>query len=694
MAPIKHTLKTLVMSLAAALSAPTLAETLQLPRINVVGQGDSMDKQPGSVIKVTQEELALQQPLSTEDALRKVPGINVKSEEETAVVVNIGMRGLPADSTKTLILEDGVPVAPSLFLGNGRYYNPRIQRMESIEVLKGAASLRYGPSTIGGVINYQTKTPPEGVSLSGRVGSFGLRESTIELGGRNPSGDATFGLVYTQAEADAFQNKGYTMDDLMVKAGLAIGEHQKIGVKFSHTENEANLSYRGLFIDDFKAGKTYNPAPDDWFLQERNAFDINHEWAINQDMKLNTLLYWSQVSRDYWRFGVTTANNTLPTSGRWAYSDTVNGNNRAFERQGVDSRLTFNHRALGMQNEAEIGVRFMTEEMDNQTINATRANPRSGTLNAQTTEKANSMALFAQNRFVVNDQLAVTPGIRVEQYEQTRVNEKNRTSSAKTSNTEVLPGVGATYQLAPMAQIYGGVYKAFSPAQSGDALAACPTGATTCTPGEYVDQQLEAERSVNIEVGVRGATANFYYEATAFQMDFDNQIVSGNSDPTLARQNAGKTLHQGVELAAGYQLGQGFSLDGNMTYIPTSEYRSGTDKGNRIVYSPEILANVSLGYAKENLKTELRLHHSGAQFGSSDNRTEISGNNGGVGGIWGGKLDAYTTFDLNAHYTVNKRFAVFGAVKNLTDERYIAGLRQGIYAGPSRSFELGAKYRF
>jgi Fe(3+) dicitrate transport protein len=33
-------------------------------------------------------------------------------------------------------------------------------------------------------------------------------------------------------------------------------------------------------------------------------------------------------------------------------------------------------------------------------------------------------------------------------------------------------------------------------------------------------------------------------------------------------------------------------------------------------------------------------------------------------------------------------------VKNLTDEHYIASLRQGIYAGPSRSFEVGAKYRF
>ncbi|MDP4789567.1 MAG: TonB-dependent receptor plug domain-containing protein, partial [Haliea sp.] len=89
-------------------------------------------------------------------------GINTATEDETAIVSNLGIRGLSASESKSLILEDGVPVAPGLFIGNERYFNPRIQRIERIEVLKGSASLRYGPSTIGGVVNYQTKTPDDG----------------------------------------------------------------------------------------------------------------------------------------------------------------------------------------------------------------------------------------------------------------------------------------------------------------------------------------------------------------------------------------------------------------------------------------------------------------------------------------------------------------------------------------------------
>src|SRR5690606_11754488 len=190
-----------------------------LPTIVVVGQaaGD-IERQPGAVSIVTAEDLRIKQPRSTEEALRTVPGVAIKGEEETAIVANIGIRGLSSADYKTLILEDGVPVAPGLFVGNGRYYNPRIQRMDGIEVLKGAASLRYGPSTIGGVINYITREPRDGVELSVRGGSFDTREATLEVGGSSPSQEAHFGAVVTYAESDGFMDKGYEMTDIMIKA--------------------------------------------------------------------------------------------------------------------------------------------------------------------------------------------------------------------------------------------------------------------------------------------------------------------------------------------------------------------------------------------------------------------------------------------------------------------------------------------
>ncbi|MBT9519035.1 MAG: TonB-dependent receptor [Methyloversatilis discipulorum] len=679
--PIRKT--TVALAVAAVMQAPLAAhaESILLPRIDIIAGGENaIEQQPGSVSIVGPTQIEQIQPLSTEDALRTVPGVHIKGEEESGIVANIGIRGLSAADYKSLILEDGVPVAPGLFVGNGRYYNPRIQRMSEIEVLKGAAALRYGPNTIGGVVNYKTKDPIDGFAISGRVGSHQYRETNVEAGTQTPSGEAKVGLFYTRAESDGFQNKGFDMEDLMLKGGMQLGDKQWLGAKFTYHKNDANISYRGLFLGEYKAGAKYNPAPDDYFLTERKSFDLNHLWEISPDVSLSTLVYWSEMNRDYWRFAVNNAASLA--AGRWVYTDNVAGNNRSFERVGLDSRLTVNHSIFGIGNQAEIGIRIMDEEMVDQQINATRANPRSGTISTDRVDSAVSYALFVQNRFDVTDRLSITPGLRIENYEQKRRDRRNSANDGKSSNTEYLPGVGATYRLTDEAQLYGSVYKAFSP----------PLNSQSIVTG--VDQQLDAERSNNIEVGVRGRSGRARYEVTAFQMDFDNQITPAISGG-LTNANAGSTMHRGMEAAFGYAWASGISLDANMTWIPTADYREdrggGILRGNRLPYSPEWLANVTLAYTQGPLRTALIGRYVDEQYGDGDNSEPITGSGNA---IWKGKLDSYYTFDLTASYDVNKQFRVFGAIKNLTDERYIASLRQGIYAGPERFFELGARYAF
>jgi Fe(3+) dicitrate transport protein len=649
-----------------------------LPVIEVIGQReDSISRQTGSVVIMDRERLDILLPMSTEDALRRVPGVNTKSEEETSIVANIGLRGLSASESKSLILEDGVPVAPGLFIGNERYFNPRIQRVERIEVLKGSASLRYGPSTIGGVVNYQTRTPDEGVVVSTRVGSFDTREASVEAGVRSASGDAFAGVVATHARSDGFMDKDYEMDDLMLKAGMQVNDAHSVGLKFSYYENDANISYRGLLLEDYREGRTYNPAPDDYFLTDRIGLDLNHEWRLSDRATLKTLAYWSEVTRDYWRYNVDTA--ASEAAGRWVYTDDLTGNNRAFERFGVETRLTLEHSLFGIASDAEIGLRFMQEESDDRRIRATRAADRTGINDRHREDSADSVAAYVHNRMQVTERLALTPGLRVESYTQTRRVLTENNASEDTSNTEILPGVGATFELTDSAQLYGGVYRAFSPASNGVAL----DGLT--------DQDLEGERSVNYELGLRGLQGALNYEVAVFYMDFDNQVVTGNTDPNLSQSNAGETVHMGMELVLGYELGGGFSVDSNFTWVPESEFRSGENDGNRLPYAPEYLANASLNYSDGRLSTALTAHYRGEQYGDPSNQVAFPTD--ADSSIWGGRMPGYTLFDAMARYSVNDQLTFFGAVKNISDKRYITGLRQGIYVGPERSFEVGLRYR-
>jgi Fe(3+) dicitrate transport protein len=666
------------------------AESIEVPRIYVIAP-DFMNASltPGATYVVTEQDIEEVRPRSTEDLLRRVPGIYIKREEDSAVVTNVGVRGLPAGDYKTMVLEDGVPIQPGIFVGNARYYNPRVQRMEGVEVLKGASSLRYGPNNIGGVINYLTKTPEPGVALEASIGAWDTRNATVELGGRSSSGEALFGLIATRASSDGWMDKDWDMTDVMVKAGSAIAADQFIGVKFSYYENDANISYRGYFEDTYDAGATFNPAPDDFFLTDRTAFDLNHEWDISRRASLKTVAFWSEMTRDYWRFNVDGTTTNSDGLRVWNFTDTLEGRNRAFERVGLETRLVLDHDTFGVDNEAELGLRYMTEELADTRPRATRAAPRTPVslgsapgepaLRRNRRDSADSIALFVQNRFDLTQQLSVTAGMRVESYEQER-NDLLKTVDAvdSFSNTEWLPGIGATYRVNPEFQVYGSVYVAFAPPLVGSVVGSD-------------DAPTEAEKSVNVDIGLRGSTDQFSYGVTYFRMDFSNQVDPGVSG--IRAPNEGSALIEGVEANLAYEFGNGFGLDSNLTWIPTAEFgedRAGeAQEGNRLPYSAEWTANLALTYRGNALQAALIFNYTDEVFGDGMNRLDIDPLS-----HMGGLIPSYSTLDLTADYDISSSLNAFGAIKNLADERYIAGLRQGIYAGPERSYEIGLRYQF
>ncbi len=663
------------------------ANELNLPRIDVIGNDEqALGKLPGAVAVIEKEALELKQPISTQDALKAVPGIVIREEEGYGFIPNIGMRGLnPNRSQKLLVLEDGVPVAPGLFLANESYYSPRIERMESIEVLKGAAGLRYGPTTIGGVINYKTKDPQEGVKLTAKTGSHGYGLVGLDAGGGNGSGDTIAGISAITSRGDGFRHNGFDMTDVVLKGGRQINDNQWVSAKFTYYDNAVNTSYVGLRKNEYLSDPDKNPAPNDYFITDRQSFDINHEWDISSAVKLNTLLYWTQLSRDFWRRDIQSKNANGTTfrscdSSLTASQYCMTGRNRDFEMMGMDTRMFITHNSFGLKNEAEIGVRLHSDHLSNKTVRSkTDPNARTGTLTGNVTEKAEGLALYAQNRFELSPQVAVTPGLRVENYQQKLKNELNGVGGS-TSNAEIVPGIGATWQLVPQAQLFAGVFKGFSPAMTATAISS-----------DGVDQQLDAERSSNYEIGVRGILQKLTYEATAFRMDFANQIINQSLSGAVDMANAGKTLNQGLEFALAYDLGSGWKIDGNGTYVATAEFKNDAlgPKGNRLPYAPEFTGNANISYNVGGLKLNLAAYYLTSQYADAAN-TELETDDGTKG-----KIPAYTTFNVNAYYAVDKHLSLFASVKNLTDKKYIASRNpDGIFPGAERNVEVGASYKF
>ena len=663
--------------------SPLMAKEIELPSINVIDrQEGGASSIPGAIDIIGPEEMEMIQPASLQDALKTIPGVNARDEEGYGAIPNIGIRGLsPNRSTKVLILEDVAPIQPSLFLSNASYYSPPVERISSIEVLKGATGLRYGPNTIGGVINYQSKTPLKDGIVKGKLGSHGYRLLELEAGTSSEQKSMGGGINLITSEANGFRNNGYRMNDILVKGGMAIGQSQWLGLKLTRYENEINTSYVGLRPDEFIHTPTKNPAPDDQFLSNRTSFDINHELEIDTSTKLKTLMYWSQLERNFWRRDVaskTRQGTSFVDCGGTAYC--VTGRNRNFDMLGIDSRLFTNYQAFGIQNESEIGVRLHSETMSNKTERS-NAGPRArtGVITGNENNDAKAVALYLQNRFLFTDQFAVTPGVRVESYRQNRKNEMNGVQG-QANNTELVPGIGATWQLAPELQLYSSVYKGFAPAMISAAIS-----------GDGVDQKLDAERSMNIEFGFRGQAQKWTYEGAAFRMDFSNQIVNQALSGGISKTNGGQSLHQGAEGALGYAITSAWSVLANATYIPVAEFKGGAlgPIGNRIPYTPKLTGNLGLNYSKDGLKSFLNAYHVSSQYADSANTVQES--NDGTKGL----IPSFTTLNWSVVYSPQKDLKLFGVVRNLFDKKFISGRSpDGIFPGAERNFELGLAYQF
>lgn len=659
------------------------AQDIELPRIDIVGrEEDALYKIPGTVDVINQQRMEELQPQSLQDVLKTVPGVNVRGDEGgLGSIPNIGIRGLnPSRSSKVLLLEDGAPIQPSLFISNASYYSPPVEQIGGIEVLKGASGLKYGPSNIGGVVNYLSKTPAPGFKLTGKVGNYGYRLAELEAGGKSSSNGAIGGINLIQSESNGYQGNGFKMYDILVKGGMEIAQNQWLSLKYTHYDNNINTSYVGLRPNQYSTHSRDNPAPNDRFITQRNAVDLNHAIEISPETKINTLMYWSRLSRDYWRQSIVkrTQESTVFRACNVG-ADCLIGRNREFQMLGIDSRVSHAYKALGISNEAEFGLRMHTESQINQVVSS-KTLAYSGRLTSQEDNKANSVAVYAQNRFLLSKDFALIPGVRVESYNQTRSNAATgKAGSAK--NVETIPQIGATWQLVPQVQAYGSVYKGFAPAQLATAI-----------DDKGVDQQLAPERSTNTELGLRGRSGAFTYDSAIFSMNFSNQVVNQSLAAGISKANGGKSLHQGAEMSLAYALGGGWGINGNATYIPVAKF-VGTSSlgrdGNRIPYTPKLTSNLGVSYEKNGFNTLVNLNYVSAQYADSANTVAQNA----IGTL--GEVPAYITVNWSANYAINKDWKVFGVINNVFNKRYISSRSpDGIFAGAPLNFQAGMSYQF
>ncbi len=723
-------------------SAPE-QKPLRIPLTEVIGTApEALEHIPGSGRVVTQESLWKNHRLTINEALREVPGVNVRDEEGLGIRPNIGIRGLdPTRSRKVHIMEDGVPIMLMPYGDPSSYYFPPVFRFDRIEVLKGSGQLLYGPQNIGGVMNLITRMPP--LTPTGnfefRGGNLNYFNTHFDYGGTWGKSGYLVDYTHFQSDTPRFTNIRAKIDDLTFKTVQELTARTTILAKFNYYREDSGIGYQGLTEADWGArgNDRQTPFTHDHFDFRRVGVHVAVQHMFNADLSVTTNFFGHYIARDWSRqnqlalaadgtqIGVSLTGNNLPATAFTVVPDPQRRftNEREYWVYGVEPRFHLTHRLLGILSEADFGARFMHEQSDRKQLlnqfSGTGATstcfvpaPATTCLDENNIRKTDAYALFFQNRFFVTDQITVTPGFRVEHvnYEQFQKHPATAESFAKTAITEVLPGIGATYSPIKNYTFFAGFHRGFAPPQISDAI----TGT-----GAVVD--LDAELSWNYELGMRSTPVQWLgYELTFFQMDFQNQIVSqsvaGGVGATLT--NAGRTRHRGIEFAmktdlldavTGQNRNEDILVDLNYTWVADAEFRGTRNSaitgaallpgeasvfsvsGNRLPYAPKHMLMAGLGYINRNVGFDGRVETQCISDMFGDDRNTHNPTPNGLRGI----IRGWCVLNAAANQYVkpiNTTFFVTG--KNLLDHLYMVDRTRGIYPGLPLMVQAGARWTF
>tara|TARA_R110002110_G_scaffold392133_1_gene605572 strand:+ start:8261 stop:10363 length:2103 start_codon:yes stop_codon:yes gene_type:complete len=700
----------MAVAVAVALQG-TCASAQSLEEITILGDREQVRNLPGSAALVDAEQIRIEAANDINQLLKTVPGIYIQEEDGYGLRPNIGIRGATSErASKITLLEDGVMIAPAPYSNPAAYYFPTTLRMSSLEVLKGAPLLRYGPQTTGGVVNMiSTPIPQESAgSLRLRAGENGEGDLLANYGAR--AGDFGFLIETAQRRSDGFKDidrssrdSGYDISDYVLKLGWET-ERQSLLFKAQYSEETSDETYLGLTDADFARdeNRRYGLSSIDEMDNDHQGYNLTYRLALSEQVKATAIAYHNDFARNWFKLsgggsliaaanaGDAFAQGVLDGTEDFAGLKYKN-NNREYESRGVelnfDLDLGAHQLAIGGRSHRDEMERYQPQDIydqiDGELILVGEILPTGGD---NRFEKADALSFWAIDSWQATSALNVNLALRYEDVESLRRQYSDPERLAAPSvrgndSSEWLPGASLVYDLNPNWQLLAGVHKGFSPLGGG------------ATANE------DPETSVNWEAGLR-YEGSWFVEAIGFYSDFDNKAENcSNANPCSNGETSGsfvtgEAVIQGLELQAGTVFTPGslsVPLDLMYTYTDATISKDnaplGFSDGDRLASVPENTFSLRLGletqagwnnYAVVKYVDELCMSIGCNNDGDRFNRSED---------LW--VVDAISRYALSDNMTAYLR------VENLFDEQAIVSrLPDGARPNKPRTASVGFEWNF
>ncbi len=629
--------------------------------------------------------------------LAKIPGIHIWESDPSGIQIGIAARGLsPNRSWEFNIRQNGYDIAADPFGYPEAYYNPQLQAVQRIEIVRGQGSLQYGPQ-FGGMVNYILRNGSEikkkfEFETQQTLGSNALFNSYNAIGGKTKK--LHYYSFFDHRNGDGWrQNSRY-----FTNAGFGTVTYY-FTPKFSLSAEVMHSHIRSQQPGGLTDVQAQTDAQQSF--RSRNWFDITWttpafiaNYQINDKTRWNTKLFATIGDRNSVGYlqSILVKDSINPV--------TLDFNNRTlqtdkYRNYGLESRIITDYKLGTLSSTISGGIRFYTgtthRKADGKGTTGTDYDMAvTGNYPKDIEFKSKNAAVFAENIFRISEKVIIIPGLRYEWLDGIASGRNGYTSSGaeillqniKRSRSFLLAGIGAEYHVTSKTEFYGNITQAYRPIQFAN-LQAPPTT-------DVVDPDLKDAKGYNIDIGYRGKIKDwFQFDVSGFYLQYNNRIgtITVNAAPSYRLiTNVGNSSSKGIESYIEFNPVRAFIkntkadliLFGTYGYTDarySSNHKDATTKGKKVENAPEHIFRGGITGGYNGILLTVQVSRVGETYSDANNTVAptVNGNTG--------LIPSYTITDLTATYKFSKGLNIKAGINNLFDESYFTR-RAGGYPGP------------
>ncbi len=649
---------------------------------------------------------------NTRQTFAKVPGLMIWENDGTGIQVGISTRGLsPNRSWEFNNRQNGYDISADPFGYPEAYYAPPFEFLQSVQFVRGAASLQFGPQ-FGGLVNYVFKKPDTAaISIESyqTAGSYGVFNSATILSGTK--GKLSYIGMFNHRNADGWRNNSRYNYNTGYGA-IYYQPTKTIRLKAEYTQMGFLSQQAGGLTDSmFAVDARQSFRSRNWLNITWKMPSVEFNYDINEQLTLNIKAFALFGDRESIGFtgniGKTNGDlNADPLTNRQVDTDN-------YTNYGAEARILYNYKLFGGNHTLAGGLRYSTGKttriryIGNNGTDADFTNAFADSLQRDFEFGTTNLAAFAENIFKLGKRLTITPGIRFEYLSNTGNFVRPVIFQANTKRQFPLVGIGIGYKTGNTNNVYANFSQAFRPVLYGDITPAATT--------DVIDPNLKDATGYTADLGWRGNVSSWLnYDVSLFYLQYNNRTGR------LTLTDSSGTYQYVTNLTNSRTMGAEFYVEFNPVKlikpqtrwgsislftagtIQNAEYTKGLINGGtntevnmdgkKVEYAPALVIRSGINYSYKTFSTSLQVSHTGKVYADANNtETAKTGNTGLV--------PAYTVADWSASITLKSHYIIKGGINNLFNQRYFTR-RAGGYPGPGilpadgRTFYItvGAKF--